>query len=213
MISHIRNFNRVDPKDSESFDLALAIDEALFLARTRLSDQLVEVTLDLDPAMPPMQAHRVPLEQVLMNLMINAADAYRDNPAFSDPTLPRTLLIEARPYGDGCRFRVADQAGGIESSVMDRIFTPFVSTKTSTLGTGLGLSLCASSLSQMGGWIKARNENGGAVFEFHLPRMVNHEEAAGTDDVSVAQSSPQTTWPLRPQKICNAQASPLQTRH
>jgi len=186
VINHIRNFSRVDPKDSESFDLALAIDEALFLARTRLSDQLVEVTLDLDPTLPPMQSHRVPLEQVVMNLMINAADAYRDNPAFSDPALPRPLLIEARPDGNGCRFRVADQAGGIRSAVLDRIFTPFVTTKTSMLGTGLGLSLCASSLSQMGGWIKVRNENGGAVFEFYVPRMANHEEAAGTGGQSGA---------------------------
>ena len=182
VINHIRNFNRVDPKDSESFELAVAVEEAMFLARTRLSDQSVAVTLDLDPTLPPMQAHRVPLEQVLMNLMINAADAYRDNPNFADRTLPRPLRLEARRDGDGCRFRLADQAGGISNAVLDRIFTPFVTTKNANLGTGLGLSLCASSLSQMGGWIKARNENGGAVFEFHVPRMVNHQQAADTTE-------------------------------
>ena len=64
---------------------------------------------------------------------------------------------------------VADQAGGIPPSIIDRVFDPFLTTKPASKGTGLGLSISFASVTEMGGKIRVRNENGGAVFEIELP--------------------------------------------
>ena len=107
---------------------------------------------------------------MLINLIGNAIDAYADAPA----NTARIVKVSGAQDGDFIVLTVADRAGGIPPAVMGRIFEPFFTTKPVGKGTGLGLALVFGTVSDMGGTVAVRNENGGAVFEIRLPRA--HEE-------------------------------------
>jgi C4-dicarboxylate-specific signal transduction histidine kinase len=107
----------------------------------------------------------VALEQVLTNLLLNAADALMARP----PGAPRRIRIAADRGNDGMvRVTVADTGGGIPAEILPRIFEPFVTTKGPDRGTGLGLSICHGLITAMGGSIEAHNDAAGAVFVLTL---------------------------------------------
>jgi signal transduction histidine kinase len=115
--------------------------------------------------------HQASLEQVLVNLLLNAADALRGRP----PGAPRHIRIAAEvgPTDGMLRLMVADSGRGIPEAVLPRLFEPLVSTKDDApVGTGLGLSICHGLVTAMGGGIVARNEAVGAVFSVDLPRAL-----------------------------------------
>lgn len=118
-----------------------------------------------DPV-PEALVHRVALEQVLVNLLLNARDAMAAQP----PDRPRRIRIEADRLPDGrCRITVADTGGGIPPAILPRLFQPFTTSKGPDKGTGLGLSICHGMLGAMGGSIAAANDAEGAVFTILLP--------------------------------------------
>jgi PAS domain S-box-containing protein len=118
----------------------------------------------LDPSLRTINGDPVQLQQVLLNLMINAFDAMRDTP----PSM-RTVLIATESNGDGSvRTSVRDHGPGISKETRDRLFDPFFSTKSE--GLGMGLAIVRSIVEAHGGTISAESEDsGGARFEFVLP--------------------------------------------
>ena len=114
--------------------------------------------------MPAIDADPVQLQQVLLNLVINAFDAMRDTPASK-----RKVLIATQSNGDGTvRTSVRDYGVGISEEMQDRLFDPFFSTKTE--GLGMGLAIVRSIVESHGGTITAENADGGGTrFEFVLP--------------------------------------------
>jgi PAS domain S-box-containing protein len=147
----------------QSLDITSLLAEVLVLVRAQLRDQHVAVVERFCGPLPPVHGDRVQLQQVLLNLLMNACEAMRGN----EPS-DRTLVARAS-YDDGfVSVAVSDSGAGFPPQVSERLFEPFFTTKTE--GLGLGLSICRSILSLHSGWISARNNpDRGATVEFVLP--------------------------------------------
>jgi C4-dicarboxylate-specific signal transduction histidine kinase len=123
-----------------------------------------QLETSLDASLRAIEADPVQLQQVLLNLVINAFDAIRDTPISM-----RKVVIATQSNGDGtvCA-SVRDHGVGISVEMQDRLFDPFFTTKNE--GLGMGLAIARSILESHGGTIAGKNaDGGGAQFEFVLP--------------------------------------------
>jgi len=138
--------------------------EVLKLVRSDLGNQSVTTHTALAPDLPMVSGDRVQLQQVLLNLVINASDAMRSNAADDRQIVVRTELGD----GNGVRVSVSDGGCGMASETLARVFEPFFSTKNH--GLGLGLSVCHTIVSAHGGTLRAANNpDRGATFTVTLP--------------------------------------------
>jgi signal transduction histidine kinase len=144
-------------------DVNQLVREVLSLARSDLITRNVSVTTQLDPLAGLVLADPVQLQQVLLNLIINACEAMSGSPPSQ-----RRLTIATRPVDEGRAIEcsVADCGCGIPSGDTERIFQPFVTTKNQ--GLGLGLAICRSIVEAHGGRLWAENaaDGCGAVLRF-----------------------------------------------
>jgi len=124
----------------------------------------VKVTLHLDTALPQILGERIQLQQIVLNLMVNAFDAMRGNRSGG-----RELIIEtAAATGGRVLLLVQDNGPGIPQDKLDRIFEPFFTTKPD--GLGMGLAICRSIVELHGGRISvANNPEKGVTFRIVLP--------------------------------------------
>jgi signal transduction histidine kinase len=122
------------------------------------------LTLELSPRAPSVHGDRVQLQQVLLNLMMNALDAMKEVPDGG-----RRVLVRSAPSdANGIEISVEDTGAGIPPDKLEQCFEPFVTTKAH--GLGLGLSICRSIIQAHGGRIGSKNNAGrGATFWFTLP--------------------------------------------
>ncbi len=117
-------------------------------------------------ATPPAKGTEARIGQVLINLIMNAAQAIPPGNA----TAHEIRIVTRSVRDDLVTIEVSDTGSGIEDDVLERIFEPFVTTKSGTTGMGLGLSICHSIVTSLGGTISARNRpEGGATFRVELP--------------------------------------------
>jgi signal transduction histidine kinase len=151
------------PPRKERFDLNGAIDEVTMLARSALIRNGVSAQTRFSEALFPINGDRVQLQQVLLNLVLNAVEAMG-----TLETGPRELMISTARDRTGVLVAVRDSGPGIDPTRLDHIFQAFYTTKSG--GTGMGLSICRSIINAHGGrlWAEA-NEPQGAVFQFILP--------------------------------------------
>jgi C4-dicarboxylate-specific signal transduction histidine kinase len=144
-------------------DLNQVVRDVLALARSDLITRNVSVIMQLDPQAGLVLADPVQLQQVLLNLIVNACEAM----SASAPG-ERRLTINTRPVEDGRAIEcaVSDCGHGISAADLERIFQPFVTTKKQ--GLGLGLAICRSIVEAHGGRLWAENAPGerGAIFHF-----------------------------------------------
>src|SRR6476660_8095542 len=143
---------------------AVAINNAILaviaLTRMEAANNGVSVRTQLAEGLPPVQGDRVQLQQVLLNLIINAIEAMRD--AGEDE---RELLISTRNEADGVSVEVRDSDPGFAPAALERVFEAFYTTKPG--GLGLGLSICRSIIEAHNGRLWASpNVPRGATFEF-----------------------------------------------
>jgi len=143
-----------------------AVREALALAHGDLVMRNIEVSTDFSPRLPDVTADRVQLQQVLLNLVVNAIEAMSDNPPDE-----RTLTVTTRPLDSGgVEVSVADRGPSIPEERQRRLFEPFFTTKPQ--GLGLGLSISRSIVTAHGGrlWY-SNNPYRGATFHVALPHQ------------------------------------------
>jgi len=164
VIRKLRSMLRNDRTEFVRLDIDDVVREVLQILRSDLIDRRVEVVLELPANLPPVKGDRVQLQQVLLNLMMNAADAM-GSVAHARVLRVCTLLAE-----DGeVEVQVADNGPGIPEQDLARIFAPFVTGKRG--GMGLGLSVCAMLVQAHAGMLWATNNSGGgATVHFRLPR-------------------------------------------
>ena len=138
--------------------------DVLELAHSELIERNVAVATRLTPGLPDIRGDRVQLQQVLLNLVMNACEAMADNNGIDSGIEVST----ARDGNGRLRLTVADRGPGIPPDLIDHIFEPFVTTKTH--GLGLGLSICHSIVAAHDGrlWV-ANNPDRGASFFVSLP--------------------------------------------
>ena len=140
------------------------VSDVVGLVRGEMILQNVSLTLDLAPNLPPVHADRVQLQQVLLNLMMNALDAMKETSGGNRKVVVRTLAT----VDHSVQVCVEDSGPGVATEKLAQIFEPFVTTKPH--GMGLGLAICRSIIQAHGGGIGfANNPERGANFWFKLP--------------------------------------------
>jgi signal transduction histidine kinase len=162
VIGSIRANFKTDVRDRVMFDLNELIEEAIALGRGDLQKHRIAVELEPNNQLPLVRGNRIQLQQVLINLIMNAIDAMADRDD------PRVLSVRSELYeADRVRISVADTGTGVHSEDADRIFNPLFTSKTD--GMGMGLSICRSIIEAHEGqlWF-APNKPRGAVFQFTL---------------------------------------------
>jgi PAS domain S-box-containing protein len=143
-------------------DLNEVISETETMLR-RLIGEDVELVTELEPALSPIRADPVQLEQIVVNLAVNARDAMPDGGTLS-------IRTEAVDGGRGVGLTVSDTGIGMDADTIAHAFEPFFTTKEQGKGTGLGLSTVYGIVAQSGGTIEVRSEPGqGATFTVVLP--------------------------------------------
>ena len=163
IIDRIREHIKKTPPRKIRFDLNQAIDEATVLARSAIIRNGVSVQTRLADGLLPVHADRVQLQQVVLNLILNAVEAMGSVEAGT-----RELSISTAQEQTGVRVTVRDCGPGIDPTHLERVFEAFYTTKSN--GTGMGLSICRSIIANHGGRIwAAANKPRGAVFRFTLP--------------------------------------------
>ena len=178
IIRHLRSYGHADGGALGPVDLRMALAGAMVLAGKPMAEAHVAVTVELPVDLPLVQGRLVQVEQVLMNLMINARDAMRTVPPGA-----RRLRITAEVSDNAVNIHMADSGPGMAPAALPRLFEPFFTTKAVGEGTGLGLSLCRSMMEGFGGAISARNGAAGAVFSLRFSRVAG---MAPERDVRVA---------------------------
>jgi C4-dicarboxylate-specific signal transduction histidine kinase len=163
IIHRLRTLLRKGETVFQPLDLNEVTSEVLRLARGELLAHSVTVTAQLAAGLPAVHGDRVGLQQVLLNLIVNACDAMKLN----EP-VRRHLTVITGSDGEGAvQVSIADVGGGIPAERIERVFEPFFTTKDN--GLGLGLAICRSIVAAHGGrlWV-TNNEGRGATFSFAL---------------------------------------------
>ena len=147
----------------ERFRIGDLIDEVVTMLNGELETHQIELQILIDPEVSEINARRIEVQQVLMNLLLNAKQAMQDMPPGE-----RGITISASRRNGTVTLSVADDGPGIPDEQLPRIFDGFFSTGSDNLG--MGLAICARIIDAHGGKISAENApNGGAVFTFTLP--------------------------------------------
>lgn len=131
----------------------------------------IQLTVAVPDDLPPVHARPQQLQQVLLNLLINAKDALQQETSPHEmPPRRREVRITAAPVDQGVELVIADSGPGVPPAMLDRIFEPFITTKRARGGTGLGLSISKSIVEGYGGTLTVQNvPDSGARFRAWLP--------------------------------------------
>jgi CheY-like chemotaxis protein len=176
---------------------------------SRLIGDDIEIVVHFDPDLGSVVADPSQMNQVLVNMAINARDAMPDggriiietsNIDLDEGYAAQHAGVKAGPY---VLLSIADTGAGMTPAVVQRIFDPFFTTKSTGVGTGLGLSTVYGIVKQAGGWIWVYSEPGkGSTFKVYLPRIVAApeplpvpvsaaENLRGTETVLVVEDQPE----------------------
>ncbi|MDG2520621.1 ATP-binding protein [Caulobacter segnis] len=163
VIKRIRDLSRKTNRSMEPVDLNVVVAQTGRLLEHDLQRHRVVLRLDLAENPPLVRGDRIELQQVLINLMVNAAQA------MSDQAPERRVLTVATGLNDGrLRVSVRDHGAGVPIDALDQLFDAFYTTRSE--GMGMGLAICRSIVESHGGQIMAGNlAQGGAEFAFALP--------------------------------------------
>lgn len=175
LVRQLLAFSRKQTLRPEKLDLTESLSDLTHLLN-RLVGEKILLELDHDDSLLSVRADRRQLDQVLMNLIVNARDAMPDggeirvetrNVILSSPLIRDRATV---PAGDYVTIRVVDQGTGIPSDKIGKIFEPFFTTKKAGKGTGLGLSMAYGIVKQMGGYIFVDSIPGsGTTFSLYFP--------------------------------------------
>lgn len=164
IIESLLTFSRPKSGDKDPTDLNAVVDQAIFLVKHHSRFKKLRLQTIFDPELPPVPASAEQLIQVIMALLINAADAMAEEGSITIRTRRGMTDHEAAIA------EVIDEGSGIPRAELPKIFEPFFTTKPPGRGTGLGLSVCYSIIADHGGRIEVDSALGaGSTFRVMLP--------------------------------------------
>jgi two-component system, cell cycle sensor histidine kinase and response regulator CckA len=182
IVSGLKNYSRPDEDLLEIVDISLVIKETLALCENIFQKENLEIEKQLDPTIPKTMGHFGKIQQVVMNLLMNARDAlegYRPDPKI----ILRTFFKNHQIH-----ITVQDNGPGIPKNIRNFIFDPFFTTKAPGKGTGLGLSISQSVITSYGGeLVFETEEGGGSLFSISLPptKAIRAEESSSAENTSI----------------------------
>jgi PAS domain S-box-containing protein len=163
IIDRIRSLYKKSPPQRELVDVNGIIEEMLTLLKGEANRYSVAMRTELAAELPRIMADRVQLQQVFMNLMLNAIEAMQDS--------GEELTVKSQLQDGQLRFSVSDTGVGLPAEKMDQIFSAFFTTKVQ--GSGMGLAISRSIVESHGGRLwAAANDGRGATFHFTLPTQM-----------------------------------------
>jgi two-component system NtrC family sensor kinase len=161
IVKGLLDFSRSERPELEPISITAVIDDTLKLVRNQLMLSGIQVEKEITPGVPPISGDRKSLQQVFLNLFINAIQAMPDG---------GQLTIRVRGDHGQLHVDVKDSGQGIDPAHLPHIFDPFYTTKEVGRGTGLGLSVTYGIIEKHGGHIEAHSKKGeGALFSIVLP--------------------------------------------
>jgi len=182
LVKNLLTFSRTTPMNLQPTSLNHVIEQALRLIQHQVDLANVQVQLQLDPSLPNVVCDGAQIEQVLLALMMNALDAM---PQGGNLWLNATLHADENLV----RIIVRDDGAGIAPEILPRLFEPFLTTKETGKGVGLGLAISRSILERHGGKIDVQSELGrGTIFTITLPCEAENQAHAPATQITAAVS-------------------------
>jgi histidine kinase len=170
IISHMRQFGRKSSGELEPVSLNDILRRAFEIFRQQLKLREISVCWELSEGMPAILGDEGRLEQVFINLFINARDAIEEaSEGRLDPQGDKRIMVRSRCVGASAEVEVQDSGVGIDPALAERVFEPFFTTKKVGKGTGLGLSISYGIVKDCGGSIQVVPCEGGACFRLTFP--------------------------------------------
>lgn len=165
-VSNLREFSQSNgDRQKVMLELPVVLDKVLSICRSQIKKHVKTFKTDLPANLPPVYADEYSLEQVLLNLIVNAVQAMDKKDS--------SVLLRAssgRNWRDHTIIEVIDNGCGIDQKTRERIFDPFYTTKSAAEGTGLGLYVCHNLIESLGGRIDVETRPGeGSTFAVYLP--------------------------------------------
>lgn len=160
LVRHLRGFTRLDQAPTDHVDLNAAIASVVYIARSVVPPH-IHIDERYDERLPHLNVHAARLNQAVLNLLMNAAQAIAGT---------GSVTVSTHRDAHAVRIAVADTGNGIPPSLHERVFEPFFTTKPSGQGTGLGLSVVREIVEQHGGRVDLSSQPGlGTTVTLHLP--------------------------------------------
>ena len=178
MVQQLLAFSRKTDEESKPIDMAPIIKESMKMLRSAVPTS-VEFKQHISDDPCNIMGDAAQINQIVMNLVINAADAMSEGGGLLEVTLENIILQEEKicfdwvlSPGPYVRLRMRDTGEGIEPKIMERIFEPYYTTKEVGKGTGMGLSVVHGIVKRHGGGIRVESELGkGTLFEVYFPAL------------------------------------------
>jgi two-component system, LuxR family, sensor kinase FixL len=172
VVRRLRNFIRLGRSETAPIAVTQLVDEAVSYCHAELDKHGVQLQLRIARDLPSVKVDALQIEQVIINLVRNAAEALTDAGRHDG-----RVIIEARRQGEAdVMVRVQDNGPGFDADLTERAPAPFMTTKQD--GLGLGLSLSRSIVEAHGGRLTIESSSSGAAVSFTLPAVANRQEAA-----------------------------------
>jgi PAS domain S-box-containing protein len=179
IVLSLRNFSRLDEADFKEADLHQGIDSTLMIMQNKLKGRDHRPDIPVIKAygtMPPVECYAGQLNQVFMNLLVNAADALDEAVAAGKITAPE-IQIQTAVVADQAEIRIIDNGPGIPAEVQARLFDPFYTTKPVGQGTGMGLSISYQIVTERHGGSLACESASGQGTQFIIRIPLRHPDA------------------------------------
>jgi two-component system, NtrC family, sensor kinase len=172
IVNSLLNFSRTSSTELVEVQLNRVVQETLSLLEHQLRKASIEVRVNLEPELEPVKGNAGKLQQVFLNLFLNARDAMELAPRPAAGDGHRVLEIVTRRGENGVEVDVLDTGSGIAPEHLSRIYDPFFTTKGAKKGTGLGLSVTYGIIQEHGGAIEASSRPGqGTCFHLEFPAI------------------------------------------
>ncbi len=175
VVQRLRSLLRKDAPEYAPLDVNATVEEVVRLVSSDILGRQVSLEVELAPRLSAVHGDRVQLQQVVVNLLLNAFDAVRDTEVGT-----RRVMLRTSGADQQVLVSVADRGVGVSEDRLSQIFEPFYTTKSE--GLGLGLAICRAIVAAHGGVLSAeRNQKGGMTFSFRLPASPEAPEAVGRE--------------------------------
>jgi len=196
MVQQLLAFSRKAEEESAPINMGPILKESMKMLRSAVPTS-IEFKQHISNDLCSIMGDAAQINQIVMNLVTNAADAMSEEGGLLEVTLERTIIREEKPCfdwvlspGDYVRLKMRDTGEGIEPKIMDRIFEPYYTSKELGKGTGMGLSVVHGIVKRHGGGVRVESEPGkGTLFEIYFPALEKATEEEKDPEIEIKGGS------------------------